>query len=75
MGLVRIQSGSLNFMPKNNRFVGEHSMVLINLDRVLYAQGGQFAGSKIKIYMPDGLWIELEGWDADRFRAAWREQE
>lgn len=58
----------------NNRFTGEHSRVLINLDHVIYAMGGDYAGSTIKIYMFDGLWVVLTGAEADMFREQWRER-
>lgn len=59
----------------NNRFTGDHSTLLINMDNVIYAKGGNHAGSTIKITFVNGEDMVLANTEADQFRAAWRRQE
>jgi len=59
-------------MTNHNRFAGVHSTILINLDNVAYAKGGNHAGSEITIHFVSRDTITLSGEEADMFRAQWR---
>lgn len=57
-------------MMKTNIFVGEHSIITINLDHIEAIENGRL-GSVVKIYLRSGNSITLTGADIPMFRRAW----
>jgi hypothetical protein len=65
------QEGLKNMV--NNVFVGDHSVLLINMSHVIYAKSEGPHGGNLVVFMIGGIELELKGSNADSFRKKWRE--
>lgn len=60
---------------KNQFFTSTHSVYMINLRHVIYAESEGPDGGDVTIYFKNGECVNLEGTDATMFREAWRNHE